>query len=490
MKIIKKVTTTGVVAVMVMCNSMAFAVENVTGVVNTETLRLRKDASTESSVLELLSKDDKVDILEEKDGWYKVKFKDYTGYVSKEFITTSENVKNNTNDEDKKSNESENSQTNNEQASQSAIQGTITISKKDAKLITDSKLYILPLINSNIVTSITKDTKVTIVNTTGGWAYVSTDEFSGWVRLDKLSVLDANNSNNEKSEDTSTSEENNQKVNTEEENSQEEIKKENETKQDDFESRTAYIKEASVNVRKSSNTSSEVINTLSQNTQIKLIGEENGWYKVEVNGTNGYILKTLVSDKKVEVTSRSAVATRNVQQAKAIETANNVVNTPSTTSAKQTVQNNTVVTSAQTTSEAENVSSTSETVQSTTSKGEEVIAYAKQFLGCRYVYGGSGPSVFDCSGFTMFVYSHFGFNIGHSAVTQAYVGTYVPRSALQPGDLIIINNESNTSIGHVGMYVGGGNFIHASSGSGKIIISPLSNAYYNARYVTARRIFN
>lgn len=467
MKIIKKVTTTGVVAVMVMCNSMAFAVENVTGVVNTETLRLRKDASTESLVLELLSKDDKVDILEEKDGWYKIKFKDYTGYVSKEFITTSGDVKNTTSNENKTNNE-ETNQNNNETTN---TQGTVKISQKEAKLISDCKLYMLPLINSNVITTLNKDAKLTIVNTAGGWAYVNASENNGWVRLDKLSVLDANSSNNE--ETTNKNEQNNNEADNTN-NVQEETKKEEEVKQPEYQAKNAYIKETSVNVRSSSSTSSDVITTLSQNTQIKVVGEEDGWYKVEVNDKSGYILKTLVSDKKVEVTSRSAVATRTVtQETTAVNTTNTV----------QTTQNNTNQETAQ-------VSETTETVESTSSKGEEVVAYAKQFLGCRYVYGGSGPSVFDCSGFTMFVYSHFGYYMGHSAVTQAYVGTYVPRSQLQPGDLIIINNESNTSIGHVGMYVGGGNFIHASSGSGKVIISPLSNAYYNARYVTARRIFN
>ena len=90
----------------------------------------------------------------------------------------------------------------------------------------------------------------------------------------------------------------------------------------------------------------------------------------------------------------------------------------------------------------------------------------------------NGRWVFDCDN-----------SLSHSSKVQATQGKAVT-GELQPGDLIIINNESNTSIGHVGMYVGGGNFIHASSGSGQIVISPLSNAYYNARYVTARRIFN
>ena len=491
MKILNKVIASIVVLIMIIFNSRVFAVENITGIVNVETLRLRKEASTDSAVLELLSKDEKVDILEEKDGWYKVKFKDYTGYVSKEFITTSGDVKNvSTN------NETQNDT--NDEKDDKATTGTVQIKKKDAKTLMDVKLYMLPLINSNSINEIEKDSKVVIINVVGGWAYVNTNKYSGWVRLDKLYVNEANSpqvnkeNNEEKSNKEESSKEESSSNNNEEATKKSEEENKEETNKSQFEERTAYIKGASVNIRSGASTSTEIITTLSQNTEIKLKGEEDGWYKVEVNGKIGYVLSSLVSNNKVEVTSRSAVAERS---------ANNSVNNTNTSNTVQNTQSNQVnsekantqTQSASTSNSAQQSQEQTNTetapVQTSYSKGEEVVNYAKQFLGCKYVYGGAGPYVFDCSGFTMFVYNHFGVNMGHSAVTQAYVGYYVPRSNLQPGDLIIINNESNTSIGHVGMYVGGGNFIHASSGSGQIIISPLSNAYYNARYVTARRIF-
>lgn len=486
MKIIKKVTTTGVVAVMVMCNSMAFAVENVTGTVNTETLRLRKDASVESSVLELLSKDDKVDILEEKDGWYKVKFKDYTGYVSKEFISTTGEVKTQTN-ETKTNNESEQNTTENSKLN--AVEGTVDVKQSQAKTISDAKLYILPLINSNVVSNLSKDTKVEIINVNGGWAYVNTNEFSGWIRLDKISVETINNSNNTASVNNKQTE--NAIENNSENDNQETVKSEQQSsKNEEFQSRTAYIKEVSVNVRSSSSTSSEIVTTLSQNTQINLVGEDNNWYKVEVNGKTGYILKTLISNQKVDVTSRSAVANRTTNTEEVTTNTNITNQTQQKTQATQQEAQTTQTSQTEQTNQNNNATiATSNTIQNTSSKGEEVVAYAKQLLGCKYVYGGSGPSVFDCSGFTMYVYKHFGYSMGHSAVTQAGVGRYVSRSELQPGDLIIFNNESNKSIGHVGIYVGSGNFIHASSGSGKIVIASLSNSYFSARYVTARRIF-
>ena len=466
MKVISKIIATALIIMMLLLNPMimVFAVEGVTGTVNTETLRLRKDPSVESMVLDLLSKDDKVEILEEKDGWYKVKFKDYTGYVSKEFITKSGEVKQSENETSNEINKSD----------ENTTKATVTIKNEEAKTNCDTKLYILPLINSNVLTNLKQNTAVKIINITGGWVYISTDEISGWIRLDKLSVSQATNNeasiaekensnqsnqNQSQNDDNKTNENTNQKTNT-----------------TTFNARNAYIKGTSVNVRSSSTTTSQVVATLSQNTQVKLVGEDGDWYKVEYNGKNGYVLKTLVSDKKTEVTSRSSMPTREKTTSETTNTNNENSTSQSNTNKTQTTTSN-------------NEQATAEKSQSASSKGEEVIAYAKNYLGCKYVYAGSGPSVFDCSGFTMYVYKHFGYSMGHSAVTQAYIGTYVPRNSLKAGDLVIFNNQSNTSIGHVGIYVGNGNFIHASSGSGKVIISSLSNAYYNARYVTGRRIF-
>ena len=472
MKIINKIIATVVVIMMILFNSMAFAVEVTNGTVNTETLRLRKEPSTDSIVLELLSKDDKVEILEEKGEWYKVKFKDYTGYVSKEFISKSGEVKSSevkNSIENNNENQNENESTTKNETQETKAEGTVNIKDKNAVTNVEVKVYILPLVNSNVIKTLDKNSSVKIVNIAGGWAYVNLNDVSGWIRLDKLSVSSSSNDVKEN--------------NSEKDNSQTDTKKEEnvtqESKQGEFTVRNAYISASSANIRSGASTNTQVVATLLQNTQIKLVGEDNGWYKVEVNNKNGYILKSLVSNTKVQVTSRSIEPTR--ETTKSNTNATTVTKTQSSNTSNNV---NTVETKSQ------QQSTTSTTTQISSSKGEEVVAYAKQLLGKPYVYGGSGPNVFDCSGFTMYVYKHFGYSMGHSAVTQAYLGTYVPRSSLQPGDLIIFNNEANTSIGHVGMYVGGGNFIHASSGSGKIIISPLSNSYYNSRYVTARRIFN
>ncbi len=116
-----------------------------------------------------------------------------------------------------------------------------------------------------------------------------------------------------------------------------------------------------------------------------------------------------------------------------------------------------------------------------------VVDYAMQFLGCRYVYGGTTPSGFDCSGFTQYVYKNFGVTLNRSSRDQVYNGTEVSRSELLPGDLVLFA-RSGTTITHVGLYIGNNQFIHASSSTTGVIISDMDSAYYTAGFVCSRRI--
>ncbi|NLJ40214.1 MAG: LysM peptidoglycan-binding domain-containing protein [Clostridiales bacterium] len=112
--------------------------------------------------------------------------------------------------------------------------------------------------------------------------------------------------------------------------------------------------------------------------------------------------------------------------------------------------------------------------------GSDVVAYAKRFNGYRYVFGTSGPNTFDCSGFTKYVYGHFGVSLPHSSASQRSVGKAVSRSELKAGDILCFS-------GHVGLYIGGGQFIHASNRKDGVKISNLDS--YGKRLITARRIF-
>jgi peptidoglycan DL-endopeptidase CwlO len=115
-------------------------------------------------------------------------------------------------------------------------------------------------------------------------------------------------------------------------------------------------------------------------------------------------------------------------------------------------------------------------------RGEQVVDYARSFIGVRYRYGGSTPSSgFDCSGFVRYVYAHFGVSLPHSSYAQFDLGRRVPRGALRPGDLVFFSG-----VGHVGIYVGGGRYIHAPHTGTRVQISSLAahSGYDGARRLT------
>jgi peptidoglycan DL-endopeptidase CwlO len=111
-----------------------------------------------------------------------------------------------------------------------------------------------------------------------------------------------------------------------------------------------------------------------------------------------------------------------------------------------------------------------------------VVGIAMGYLGVPYVYGGASPSGFDCSGFIMYVFAQVGVSLPHNAAAQYGYGTPVDRSQLQPGDLVFFNG-----LGHAGIYVGGGSFIHAPHTGDVVKISSMTG-WYASTYVGARRL--
>lgn len=120
------------------------------------------------------------------------------------------------------------------------------------------------------------------------------------------------------------------------------------------------------------------------------------------------------------------------------------------------------------------------------SQAQQIIEYAKQFIGTPYVYGGSSPSGFDCSGFVKYVYSKFGVTLTRTSYTQVNEGTPVARADLQMGDLVFFGTSGN--VHHVGIYISDGNFIHAPKPGKTVRIETLNSGYYNDNYYTARRV--
>lgn len=209
-----------------------------------------------------------------------------------------------------------------------------------------------------------------------------------------------------------------------------------------------------LNVRAGSNSGTEIVTTVKKDACVNVTGFDKGWFAITVGEKSGY-----VSGDYLSLTMEKPKATQEAAPAQ----------TPAETAE----------------SPQEEITTPPSQVPSGTAA--DVINFAKQYLGVPYVYGGAGPGGFDCSGFTMYVLSNFGISLPHGATPQANYGTAISKSDLIPGDLVFFASSS-AWIGHVGIYIGDGEFIHASSGKGAVVISGLGENYYTRMYQCARRI--
>lgn len=428
-----------------------------TGKITTETARLREQPQTDAKVLELASLGDEVEIIEEVDGWYKVKYKNITGYVRTDLIEVDSKKDNKTNTvEVNNETETENVQVDN---TSTEIKNTssedIELEKGKYKLLENTKLKIIPLISSIELDEVNKDVEVEVTEILNDWAKIKTAEGKeGWVlrkRTSSTGEIVALLGTLEGTETTTKSE---SSVDTNTTGNNQNSENKTETKVDN-KTKIMYVNSQTTNLRQKADKTSQIIKQVSINTQVTVLSTDNGWAYVDVNGTKGYIAETLLSSSKQE-TSRGTMTERDSTDVK-------------------------TETKAQT--ESSNTDTPKETTSSQT--GNSIISYAKQFLGCKYVYGGTTTSGFDCSGFTQYVYKHFGVTLNRTAAAQYSNGTSVTN--LQAGDLVMFGKSG---INHVGIYIGGNTFIHAANPGRGVTTDTLASGYYKTNYVGARRILN
>ena len=281
-----------------------------------------------------------------------------------------------------------------------------------------------------------------------------------------------NNQEEAKKEENLNTEGNNNQEQTNSSNEEESNQNQQENKTEEVTeiSKTGYVKADGLNIRKEPTTSSEAIHSLSFNSKVKITGEIDGWYRIDYNDQIGYVSQIYVSDTKLpETTARGGY-----DRTTAFSEENTVAN-------QEAVEENQV--------ETEEEQEEESTASATSSEGNDVVEFAKKYLGYKYVAGGSSPSTgFDCSGFTTYVFRNFGVSLNRSSKDQIKNGTAVSKSNLQPGDIVIFKNQGKTAIGHVGIYIGSGNFIHAANKKEGVVITALSSSYYSQRYVGARRV--
>ena len=444
--------------------------------------RLRKKASTNSEIVEIISKDEKVEVVSKEDDWYKVKYNSQVGYVRGDLIEVEEEKKEVAEEAKKEENKTEKASKaeetkteetqkqdeaeNQEEAKkeeESSKEQKVEIKENDQiELKEETQIQLLPIIFSCKTGKVPANTKITVVEVVGNWCHISAGNQEGWLHISKI--------------ESSKAEEQKAEENKEEE-------KKEETK--------LYVSTTTLNLREKADTKSDVVTQLSLNDEVTVVKVVNNtWTQVKFKDYEGYTASEYLSDKKVsDTTSRSAQEVRNSEEEAAKkkaaeEAAKKKAEEAAKKKAAEEARKKQEEEEEEEDEEEEEETSSSKSSSSSKKSGttgEDIVAYAKKFLGYKYVYGASGPNSFDCSGFTSYVYKHFGYSLNRTSGGQRSNGSGVSKSDLEPGDILCFS-------GHVGIYIGGNKFIHAANPSKGVIISSLSESYYVKTYITARRI--
>ena len=505
-KSIKSIVFTSVIGIVTML-FVTISMAADTGKVSVETARLRDQASENSTILELISIGEEVEILGESNGWYQVRYKGITGYLRNDLLdvengdsstansgneqvsstpedetennasqtNSTEGAENQVDNQNTQDNTTSNNVTGGEQnASQGEVNQTTENTNQNEEttgnaenanieeeltgnyqLVADTDMKITPLVNSLSVENLKQGATFKIEDKANDWVLVNSGNNQGWIRFSQLQKVD-------ETQEPVQSTEGVVGTDTTPETSETQEPTTNQTK-------TMYVNSQTVNVRSNPNQASSIVTQLPINEQVTVISEQNGWSQITFDGGEGYISSSLLSDTRQE-TSRGSSTSR---------TETNLSNSQSGQSSQSNTQSNSSTQNDSTSGSAGSSTSTS------SSRGSEVLAYAMKFVGYPYVYGGSSPSGFDCSGFTSYVYKHFGVSLSRTAAGQYSNGTAVSRANLQVGDLVMFGSPIN----HVGIYAGGGRIVHAANPSRGVTTDTINSGYYNTHYVGARRIF-
>lgn len=260
-----------------------------------------------------------------------------------------------------------------------------------------------------------------------------------------------------------------------------------------------YVNVNLLNVRKGPGSETEIVATLPKATRVQCFDSGNEWVKIVAEDkTEGYVFAEYLSDTAPPVYKYVVVNAVNLRKGPGSDT--ELLGTVSFGKKVQVFETDNDYVRVLTSDGSEGyvfkdyLGDETVLASRSTSTGQyynsdlanQIIEYAKQFLGVRYVYGGTSPKGFDCSGFTQYVFKKFNIKLPRTASEYANVGTKVSRQDLKPGDILLFDVNNSWHIGHVGIYIGNDKFIHASSSRGKVAITTLSK--YGENLLGIRRV--
>ena len=444
-----------------------------TGTTSNSLTRIRKEASTTSDIIGIVAANSKVEILSESGDWYKVKYTSsdigtVTGYIRKDLLKTEKEDSTNSNKNEnveKKEDKKEEEKSSEEEATEKEDSKKEISENSKIKLNSSAEVKLLPIVFANVIGNIEKDSEVTVTEIIGNWYYLESGKQNGWISKAKLEGLvdNANDSTETKTEES----------------------KKEETTTVPNKTTTYYVATTTLNLRETASTEAKILTQLQLNDKVTVIEKvDNTWSKVKAGNYTGYVAGQFLTTKKPDVTSRLAQELREAQEAarKAEEKAEKERAEAKAKAEAEAKAKAAKEAAAKKASAKKTTTDSSSSKKSSKVTGSDIIAYAKKYLGCKYVYGATGPNTFDCSGFTQYVYKHFGYSISRTSTSQRGDGKVIKsKSDLQLGDIVCFP-------GHVGLYVGGGNFIHASHTGSDVKISSLSSSYYKNKFIQGTRI--
>ncbi len=232
-----------------------------------------------------------------------------------------------------------------------------------------------------------------------------------------------------------------------------------------------------VNIRRSASSNASIIGKLQNGSDLVLLYDENGYTKVYYGSDMdaGFIVSTAIelTNTWIPKSDVSAIQTQ-VAQRRAAE-------------AKAKAEAAAKAQAAAKAKKASSNKSSSYTAPAASGKGGAIVSQARKYLGVRYVYGGTTPKGFDCSGLVQYVCRSLGITVNRTAASQFRNGKAVSKSDLQPGDLVFFAKGGR--IHHVGIYIGGGQMIHAPHTGDVVRVASINSGYYKSRYAGARRVY-
>ena len=428
-----------------------------TGTVVATSVNLRVGAGTNTAVVASLNKGATMTVTGVSGEWYQVNYNGTTGYINSAYVGLSGS------------------------AAPAPSQNTTPAASGTAGTVKGNSVRMRSGAGTSysIVGTYNNGTALTILGTENGWTKVTVGGVTGYIRSDYVAAGAAPSNPGTAA------------------------------------SGTGYINGTSVRMRAGASTTSQILGTYNTGTAMTITGSSGNWYAVSYNGKNGYVCKDyMTTTQPSQGTTTPAAGTAGTVKGNYVRlrsgagtnysilgtynngtpltiTGTNGSWTAVTINGKSGYMSSAYVstgtTPAANPAPAENTATPAGGNTASTT-GAVIVETAKKYLGYPYVYGGMSPSGFDCSGFVNYVYKLNGYSMNRVASAIYYNnGTYVDKANLQPGDLVFFSNSSEY-VGHVGIYIGGNQFIHASTSKTGVIISDLGSSYYIQHYVGAKRI--